>query len=850
MVTATTQLTDPRTLGLLRFLWRSGWGHLWRKPATSCWINPQELERDLARLDDRWLTDTYFGVHPARAPKSAYERARAEDIAAANCLYADFDDPDALPRIESFVPEPQVIVASGKGFHAYWLLDEPVALSDDAARKEWAEVQRWWVHHVGADPAACDLARLLRVPGTLNGKYDPPRPVQFVRCNLDQPHDNRELMRYIIDARTAELEREQGDEPARALANGEKLTPIQAYNQATNIRDALRAYGYTLVGARYFVRPGKDPRDGISGTIDDARNCAYTFSSNDPAYDPRDVSPSGMGCTLRPFDLLCRLRFGGDAGAAVRWLTQSAKAGQPGPAQNGSAPPAEALPPAVQGALDAAPAKAREFGYDVDGEDGLEGALVDEARRLPFQPDPGPITMTETGAAMLLVENFHDRLRYTDGRGWMRWDGARWTPQGGEKLARHCARVIGAYFVLCALDMQSDKARSRDKMMTVAHRILKANGVDGVLKEARSMPPIAAKDSDFDADPWLLNCPNGVVDLRTGKLTPRREGETAPFTRVTGVNYIEPEEPEQAALLWRKTLYEVFDGNEEIIGFFRRWSGYRLTGMTTEQRYTVAYGSGANGKSTLFTVQAYILGDYSRHVSTAALTLRSGADTNSEIAQLPGVRDVIVPEWDESRRVDEILLKTITGEDPITTRQLYRQAFTFTPQCKITIFGNSKPKLRARDDGTWRRPICLPFTRTFTGSQADPELKEKLKAEGSEILWWMVQGCLEWQREGLRVPEVLETAKRQWRGEADDVLAFLDECCQEDPQGRVRVGELHQAYRRWGGAIETVHAFGRALRELRMEIEQSGKRYYLVGYELHKEAREQFLGQVRGDITY
>jgi len=516
-------------------------------------------------------------------------------------------------------------------------------------------------------------------------------------------------------------------------------------------------------------------------------------------------------------------------------------------ARNGQQP----IPPAVQAALEAALAKARELICDVDGVDsrdygegGLEGALVDEARRLPFQPDPGPITMTETGAAMLLVENFHDRLRYTSGRGWMRWDGARWTPQGGEDLARHCARVIGAYFVLRALDMPSDKSRSRDKMMTVAHRILKANGVDGVLREARSMSPIAANDSDFDADPWLLNCPNGVVDLRTGELTPRREGETAPFTRVTGVDYVEPEDPEQAARLWRKTLHEVF-GDEEIIGFFRRWSGYRLTGIMTEQRYVVAYGSGANGKSTLFTVQGFILGDYSRHISTAALTLRSGVDTNSEIAQLPGVRDAIVPEWDESRRVDEILLKTITGEDPITTRQLYRPAFTFKPQCKITIFGNSKPKLRARDEGTWRRPICLPFNRTFTGNQADPELKEKLKAEGSEILWWMVQGCLEWQREGLCVPPALEAAKRQWRGEADDVLCFLDECCQENPRGRIRVGELHQAYRRWGGAIETVHAFGRALRELRKEIEQSGKRYYLVGFELHEEAREQFLGQVR-----
>jgi putative DNA primase/helicase len=833
----------------MRFLWRDGeFGYLWRlSDKRAHWLSVGALDGEIDILGPGWEQDVFFGVHPTRTLRTGYERGRAGDVVAANCLFADFDDPDALQRIESLQPAPQVIVASGRGFHAYWLLAEPVILSDDAARRDWAEIQRWWVRHVGADPSACDLARVLRVPGTRNGKYDPPRPVQYVRCELDQPHDNQELMRYILDARTAELEREQVQAaqqeraPARPSA-GAGESPIERYNRETNIRDALRQFGYTLVGTRYFVRPGKDPRDGISGTIDDANNRAYTFSSNDPAYDPANTSPSGVGCTLRSFDLLCRLSFGGDAKAAVRWLTQSAKGGRPGPAQNGSAPPAEALPPAAVEALRAAEGQGK-LGYDGDGEDGLEGALVDEARRLPFQPDPGPITTTETGAAMLLVQNFHDRLRYTNGRGWMRWDGARWTPEGGEDLARHCARVIGAYFVLRALDMPSDKSRSRDKMMTVAHRILKANGVDGVLREARSMPPIAAKDSDFDADPWLLNCPNGVVDLRTGKLKPHKEGETAPFTRVTGVNYIEPEEPEQAAPLWRKTLHEVFDGDEEIIGFFRRWSGYRLTGIMTEQRYVVAYGSGANGKSTLFTVQSFVLGDYSRHVSTAALTLRSGVDTNSEIAQLPGVRDVIVPEWDESRRVDEILLKAITGEDPVTTRQLYRSAFTFKPQCKITILGNSKPKLRARDEGTWRRPICLPFTRTFTSSQADPELKEKLKAEGSEILWWMVQGCLEWQREGLRVPAALEAAKRQWRGEADDVLCFLGECCQENPRGRVRVGELHQAYRRWGGAIETVHAFGRALRELRMEVEQSGKRYYLVGFELHEEARKQFLGQ-------
>ena len=507
-------------------------------------------------------------------------------------------------------------------------------------------------------------------------------------------------------------------------------------------------------------------------------------------------------------------------------------------------------PADIAAALDKVLELARSLGYDVDSrnyeDDGLTGALVEEARRLPFQPDPGPLTTTETGAAMLLVQNFSDCLRYTDGRGWMRWDGARWTPQGGEDLARRCARVIGAYFVTRALDMPSDKARTRDKLMTVAHRILKANGVDGILKEARSMSPVKVQDSDFDADPWLLNCLNGVVDLRSGEFKKRKEGETEPFTRVTGVPYIEPDDPPNAARLWRKTLHEVFDGDEEIIGFFQRWSGYRLTGIMTEQRYVVAYGTGANGKSTLFTVQGYVLGDYSRHVSTGALTPRPGTDTNSEIAQLPGVRDAIVPEWDESRRVDEILLKAITGEDPITTRQLYRVAFTFNPQCKVTIFGNSRPRLRGRDDGTWRRPICLPFTRTFTGPQADPHLKEKLKAEGSEILWWMVQGCLAWQREGLNVPEKLEAAKQQWRGEADDVLAFLSECCQQDERSSIAVGQLHQAYRRWGGAIETPHAFGRALRELRMPVEQRrDKRYYLAGWDLTETSREQLSAQAR-----
>jgi hypothetical protein len=358
----------------MRFLWRGGeFGYLWRlSDKRAHWLSVGALDGEIDILGPGWEQDVFFGVHPTRTLRTGYERGRAEDVVAANCLFADFDDPDALPRIDSLQPAPQVIVASGKGFHVYWLLAEPVILSDDVTRRDWAALQRWWVRHVGADHSACDLARVLRVPGTRNGKYDPPRPVSFIRCELDRPYDNQELMRYILDARTAELEREPAGEPAQGRPSAGE-SPIERYNRETNIRDLLRQFGYTLLGARYFVRPGKDPKEGVSGTIDDANNRAYTFSSNDPAYDPRDVSPSGAGCTLRPFDVLCRLSFGGDAKAAVRWLTQGEKAGQPGPAQNGSAPPAEALPPAVQAALDEALEKASELGSDVDREDSREG---------------------------------------------------------------------------------------------------------------------------------------------------------------------------------------------------------------------------------------------------------------------------------------------------------------------------------------------------------------------------------------------------------------------------------------------------------------------------------------------
>jgi hypothetical protein len=129
----------------------------------------------------------------------------------------------------------------------------------------------------------------------------------------------------VLKAKPAPAPQPTTAQPLRPpVKNGQSV--IDLYNEHTNIRTLLQAYGYTMVDDNHFVRPGKDPRAGVSGTIDSAANSCFTFSSNDPAYNAGNLSPSGAGCTLKPFDLLCRVSFGGDARAAVKYLHQAVTA--------------------------------------------------------------------------------------------------------------------------------------------------------------------------------------------------------------------------------------------------------------------------------------------------------------------------------------------------------------------------------------------------------------------------------------------------------------------------------------------------------------------------------------------
>jgi hypothetical protein len=174
-------------------------------------------------------TNVYFGVNPCTsipptnaagelAPESAI-RSQNEYIAALNCLYAEFDAKDfshsldeTLAHVRGLAVPPSVLVASGGGYHCYWLLVEPFVLDTPEKRQRAVDVQRDWVTLVGGDDAAKDIARVLRVPGTLNYKYEPARPVTFVEQDYSR--------RYHIQILELELDdwRQTANAPAPRTA--------------------------------------------------------------------------------------------------------------------------------------------------------------------------------------------------------------------------------------------------------------------------------------------------------------------------------------------------------------------------------------------------------------------------------------------------------------------------------------------------------------------------------------------------------------------------------------------------------------------------------------------------------
>jgi putative DNA primase/helicase len=304
----------------------------------------------------------------------------------------------------------------------------------------------------------------------------------------------------------------------------------------------------------------------------------------------------------------------------------------------------------------------------------------------------------------------------------------------------------------------------------------------------------AATVDQWDADPWLLNTPDGVIDLRNGERRDHRADDY--MTKITSVT----PDTDCPTLLWSAFLDKVTGGDKKLQAFLQRMSGYSLTGSTREHALAFLYGTGRNGKGVFTNAIIGIMGDYHCAAPIETFTESNSDRHPTDLAMLRGARLVTSTETEEGRRWAESRIKMLTGGDKVSARFMRQDFFEYVPRFKLMISGNHKPGLRSVDEAIKARFNLIPFAVTIRPEERDKELGNKLVAEYPGILHWMIQGCLQWQEIGLNQPEAVTDATSHYLDNEDAIKLWLEECCAVDTNYWTAIGILFERWEAWAKA--------------------------------------------------
>nr|WP_164081874.1 phage/plasmid primase, P4 family [Stenotrophomonas pavanii] len=388
---------------------------------------------------------------------------------------------------------------------------------------------------------------------------------------------------------------------------------------------------------------------------------------------------------------------------------------------------------------------------------------------------------TEDALALSFTRRYHRDWRYVAAWGrWLVWDGQRWRTE----------ETLAATDLIRSVCRQTAVRADNPK---VAAKLASASTVGGVERLARADRRHAATTDEWDADPWLLNTPGGVVDLKTGRMRPHERADR--MTKITTAT------PSGDCPTWKQFIDEVTGGDKELQAYLQRMVGYALTGSTQEHALFFLYGTGANGKSVFVNTLATILGDYATNAPMDTFMETRTDRHPTDMAGLRGARFVAAIETEQGKRWAESKLKNLTGGDKIAARFMRQDFFEFFPQFKLFVAGNHKPAIRNIDEAMKRRLHLIPFTITVPPERRDKNLQHKLLAERDGILAWAVQGCLNWQRHGrLDPPQRVVDATEEYF-EAEDALGrWLDERCVRTANAKSLTAELFSDWKVWAEA--------------------------------------------------
>jgi len=395
-----------------------------------------------------------------------------------------------------------------------------------------------------------------------------------------------------------------------------------------------------------------------------------------------------------------------------------------------------------------------------------------------------PIKYSEMALTWRVVKQHRQNFRYMPERGkFLFWDKTRWRFDDRGRIPYEVGRLCSEASAEALMKMEDKRSAERTATRLAGGRTVRE--VIGLLKHHQELILPAAMT---DKDSWRLNTPTGTVDLKTGKLN-----KHDPEDLICKSTSVGPEKME--CNNWMRFLKQATLDDGELIAYLQRLCGYALTGSTSEQMLAFVWGPGGNGKSVFLNTVTKILGEYATTAGSEVFMSSQMERHPTELAELQGARLVVASEIDESSRWNESRVKSLTGGDPISARFMRQDFFTFTPQFTLVIFGNHKPQLRNIDDAIRRRMHLVPFTHK--PEVVDTGLEDRLKEEWPGILSWMIEGCLEWQRQGMHPPPVVLDATKEYFQQEDKIGNWIDECCVENPEEFTTTALLFSSWSRW-----------------------------------------------------
>jgi len=670
---------------------------------------------------------------------------------------------DAL-KIIADLPTPSLIAHSGGGRYPIWQLDQPVLINDDnradvkALSVHWQAIihdaaeQLGWSYGSGVG----DLARVLRLPGSINRKAGQERPSRVVE-RTGEVHTWAALNQAADRLSRPRPAAQKAAPPPRI--NGDSV--LDKFADSTTWADILGPAGWTLVASpdnatlEAWQRPG-GTHPVSAKVLADAPHALVVWSEDAGL-------PAGAGQKLTKGRVYAHLHHHGDLSAASKGLSGSATA---------------AHPKAVADSITATHPKAVADGITAT-DDGITAT------------DDG-VTATDDGNALRLInEHGHNFRRVADMRRWFHWDGKRWAMDHEHRAIRAAARELARQL---PEDSKEEKLFKRNSMSAI--------GISGAVRVAEVDRRISILAAELDARPHLLNTPTGVVDLRTAIVEPHNPDLL--LTRITAYG-VDLETPHPT---WDRFLKETFGESQsdlvetDLVAYLQRLAGLALLGSIREHVLPFLHGVGANGKGVLTLVLQGLLGDADNGGYAVSapdgflMTGRDGAHP-TEIARLRGARLVVCSEQTSGKRFDESKVKRLTGGDMLTGRFMRGDFFDFTPSHLMWVLSNHLPAVREGGPSFWRRVRLIPFRNVVPEDKREPDLHEQLlESEGPAILGWAVRGAVQVTTKGLADPNAVIKATKEYEVSEDTLASFIRDECLVGKDWWCTVAELRSRYER------------------------------------------------------